>query len=392
MSLDEIRQPIEVTGPRELRNTGKLFFSGNYIYINELREGIHIVDNSDPRNPTPVAFVAIPGNVDMAARADRLYVDNYIDLVTLDVSNPRQPSFVGRTEEVFTGYHTEPGRGIIVDYTISEKEVELDCSDPNYDSNFFFGGIDGTFLTAESLINSTNINVDAGISTAALSNLNVGGSLARFTTVDEFLYTVDEFQLRVFSLNNIDLPVMLNVVNVGWGIETIFPSGDELYIGAVDGMYIFDNTNRTVPQQLSKFQHSRACDPVFVDGDIAYVTLRDGTECEGFNNQLDVVDISNLVDPVLIATHPMINPHGLSLFENTIFICEGIHGLRSFDRSNSLTIGDQLLDHVRDFDAFDIIALPNEVAVVIGVDGLYQFDIRDPSDLKQISLLPVNRD
>ncbi len=30
--------------------------------------------------------------------------------------------------------------------------------------------------------------------------------------------------------------------------------------------------------------------------------------------------------------------------------------------------------------------------VVIGKDGLYQFDISDPADMKEISLLPVNRD
>lgn len=392
-TTDEIRRAISVEGPRELKNTGKLFFSGNYIYINELRQGIHIVDNSNPANPTPVAFVDIPGNVDMAARANRLYVDNYIDLLTLDVTDPRNPRMIGRTEDVFDNFTLNQDLGYIVDYIITENKVEIDCQDPNYSSNVFFNSRNQLFALDNASINiAASVTPQSNVSTASLGSLNVGGSLARFTTVEEFLYTVDERDLRVFSLSNIDQPSLINTVNVGWQIETIFPHGDNLFIGAADGMYIFDNQNKTAPVQLSKFEHSRACDPVFVDGDIAYVTLRDGNTCEGFSNQLDVVDITDLSNPSLIATHQMLNPHGLSLLNNTVYICEGEHGFRSFDRSEHETIGDNLLDHVENFDAYDVIALPNNVALVIGKDGLYQFDISDPADIKEISLLPVNRD
>jgi len=37
--------------------------------------------------------------------------------------------------------------------------------------------------------------------------------------------------------------------------------------------------------------------------------LRSGTECQGFANQLDVVDISDLSNPSLLKTYPMDNPH-----------------------------------------------------------------------------------
>ena len=37
-----------------------------------------------------------------------------------------------------------------------------------------------------------------------------------------------------------------------------------------------------------------SCDPVVVQGDYAFVTLRGGTECQGFSNQLDIIDISTL--------------------------------------------------------------------------------------------------
>ncbi|MBK8279937.1 MAG: hypothetical protein IPK94_07395 [Saprospiraceae bacterium] len=55
---------------------------------------------------------------------------------------------------------------------------------------------------------------------------------------------------------------------------------------------------------LSTFSHARACDPVYVEGDIAYITLRNGTRCENFTNELDVVDITNITSPRLIKNTP----------------------------------------------------------------------------------------
>ena len=55
-----------------------------------------------------------------------------------------------------------------------------------------------------------------------------------------------------------------------------------------------DNSNPASPQLLSTYAHVNSCDPVVVEGDIAYVTLRSGNTCAGFTDQLDVI---NLQDP-----------------------------------------------------------------------------------------------
>lgn len=215
--------------------------------------------------------------------------------------------------------------------------------------------------------------------------------MARFTTTGDYLYSVSNFNLKVFGLKNLAKPALISEVSLGWGIETIFPHGDNLFIGANDGMYILDNSNPELPELLSRFNHAQACDPVFVVGDLAYVTLRDGNRCQNFNNQLDVVDVSNLSWPKLLATHPMHNPHGLSVADNHVFICENDEGLKVFDVTDIESIGDQMVEHVKGLQTYDIITLPNKVAMVIGADGLYQFDYSDPSNLKQISVIPVSR-
>src|SRR5690606_2577958 len=100
---------------------------------------------------------------------------------------------------------------------------------------------------------------------------------------------------------------------VMWDIETIFPYEDKLFIGARSGMHIYDLATPENPQKISTYSHINSCDPVVVSGDYAYVTLRSGTTCEGFSNQLEVLDISNLASPSLVKVYPMHNPHGLGV-------------------------------------------------------------------------------
>ncbi len=66
-----------------------------------------------------------------------------------------------------------------------------------------------------------------------------------------------------------------------WGnVETIFISDEHMYVGTSNGMHILSLEEPSVPILLSTYQHITACDPVVVDGNKAYVTLRSGI-CAG---------------------------------------------------------------------------------------------------------------
>ena len=101
-----------------------------------------------------------------------------------------------------------------------------------------------------------------------------------------YLYTVNQSAMQLFNIQNPAEPQVGNQDQLGWGIETIFPYKDKLFIGSQTGMHIYDNANPENPMRLSVFQHARVCDPVVVHDDIAYVTLRSGNQCGGFTNQL----------------------------------------------------------------------------------------------------------
>ena len=101
----------------------------------------------------------------------------------------------------------------------------------------------------------------------------IGGSFARFTIYEDYLYTVDNTDLRVFDITDVTCPSFRNSSSIGWGIETIFPLKNRLFIGSNNGMFIYDVSSPLSPRQLSAFEHARACDPVFVQENTAFVTL-----------------------------------------------------------------------------------------------------------------------
>jgi hypothetical protein len=218
------------------------------------------------------------------------------------------------------------------------------------------------------------------------ANNGVGGSLARFAIVDNYLYTVSNSNLKVFDINQPQQPRQVQDVKLGVNIETIFPYKQMLFIGSQTGMHIYDNANPLQPVFLSQYQHVQSCDPVVVQGNYAYVTLRDGTDCRFGQNLLDVIDISNPRAPMQLRTFPMLNPHGLGIDGNVLFVCEGDHGLKVFDATDPVNLVEK--QFLKDIRTYDVIPR-NNVLLVVGKDGLMQYDYSDVNNPKLLSMIPL---
>lgn len=376
---EEIRSGITLEASRTLDNPGKIYFYNEYLFINENREGVHIIDNSDPTNPNNIGFLAIPGNVDIAIRDQILYADNYTDLLTIDIKDINNPRILKRTEEVYPDFGTN-GEGKRIVYFEYEEVTEIvDCETAP-------GGI-----WEESFV-----SIDANaVHQAGDYSTGVGGSLARFTITSGYLYTVDQWNLNVYDLAQADCPELVNTINLGWGIETIYALDQKLFFGSNTGMFIYDISTPATPTYISGYSHWTSCDPVYVNENYAYVTLRSGTLCNGSTiNQLDLLDISDIENPILVETFPMENPHGLSGKEDNLFLCEGEGGLKVFDISDPLLLDRNMLEHQSDRAATDVIVVPGNrnVLLVIGSDGFYQYNFDNPNSLEELSFIPVSGD
>ncbi|MBN2745581.1 MAG: hypothetical protein JXR34_02560 [Bacteroidales bacterium] len=93
-----------VTGVETTRlfsEPGKMFMYQTYIYVTDLGNGVHIIDNSNPANPVKVAFISIPGVVDAAVKNGIMYADNFADLVAFDVSDVSNITFKKRVKGIY---------------------------------------------------------------------------------------------------------------------------------------------------------------------------------------------------------------------------------------------------------------------------------------------------
>ena len=376
-TLAEIRTGIQMEGPRELKKPGKMYFYNDYIFIGEQREGVHIIDNSNPEAPANIGFIKIPGNVDIAIRQNILYADNYIDLLAINIEDVYNPQLIHRNENVFPHLGEFP-EGLLVYYNeeIVTETVDCNAQRPTRWQDEFI-------LFAE---------IDVAFDNNGISN-GVGGSLARFALYDNYLYTIDNMNLHVFDISNLAVPNEVNTVPVGWQIETLFSYTDKLFVGSTTGMIIMDASNPSAPTYLSSYSHFWGCDPVVVKGDYAYVTLRSGSNCQQNGDQLDLVNISDIVNPYVEKTFPMENPYGLGIKDNTLFLCEGKSGLKVFDIETPTELDQHLIDHEKGLFAYDVIPLPGNrnILLLIGEDGFYQYNFDDPKNLKLLSHIAINK-
>lgn len=89
---------IESQPARVLRRPGKIYIKDNFLFVNDLGEGIHIIDNRDPASPEKISFLKITANYDIAVKGNYLYADNARDLVVLDIQDPLNVKVVKRIE------------------------------------------------------------------------------------------------------------------------------------------------------------------------------------------------------------------------------------------------------------------------------------------------------
>lgn len=245
-------------------------------------------------------------------------------------------------------------------------------------------GFDKSLGRTVSVIGETWGGIFYAANSAAAPKNSTGGSQARFALHNDRMYTVDYNSLSVFNTTDPAVPSFVKNVPVGWAIETIFPYQQKMFIGSQSGMFIYDVSNKDNPSYISGYNHIRACDPVVTDGKYAYVTLHGGTACGGFSNQLDVLDVTDIMQPVMVKTYPMKKPKGLWKDGDLLFICDDTDGLKIYNASNPQN--HKLLKQVEGFTSYDVIA-QNKVALVSAEDGLYFVNYSNPAAARVVGQL-----
>lgn len=382
-------EAVAISGPVPIETSGKIYAYRDFVFVNDVNKGVHVLDNSNPSFPKNIAFIKLEGNNDISIKDDRLFADSYGDLVVLDISDIENIPPAKRIENAIyqqfwctVGFDVEWPEADYFDYgdfdaateAIVGWEVKTERLSRAEINAKFGGGEDVLYTNDGASFNSAEAAPNA-------SDTGQGGSLARFKIVGDYLYAVEWSSISIFDISDLDNPKTLEDVYVNGAIETIYNQGDILFIGGMQGMYIYDIKDPAKPSFISDFVHGTACDPVVVDGNYAFVTLRGENSCGNAESGLYIVDISNLASPELKKFYALSGPYGLGFKDEKLFICDGADGLKVYDKSDVDDL--KLLNHFEDIVTYDVIPLQNSL-LMIGENVLYQYEYLD-SEIRLLS-------
>lgn len=356
-----------------VEHAGKIYIKGNYIYLNEVNQGIHIIDNSNPSSPLQIAFLSIPGNLDIAIKGNILYADMYSDLLALDITDPRHAKLTGTVANLFTGRAYING---IQSTTTDQVAVGWIKKDTTVMADqVYFGNCNGCLF-------------DMGPALSASTSTGTAGSMAGMVLINDYLYAITEMHsLGIVDIGNAPVPKLDTSFFAGYDLQTIFPFEDKLFLGSAVGMFMYDVSDPQHPASLGEFTHGRACDPVITDGHYAYVTLHAGDGCGGDANELHVIDVNDLLHTHLIKTYPLTKPTGLSKDGDLLFVCDNT-AVKVYNAAAPDAL--QLLQQITSNEPYDIIAANNKAMVVCN-KGLYQYDYSDINHIRLLSFFATKK-
>jgi len=299
-----------------------------------------------------------------------LYADSYEDLLIFDLSNPAQPVLIDSVPNVFK-----------TAWNARQEYVE----NPGYNS---YGGTSGCAAqgcgesSTDAPIYMRNGQVGTADGSGGGQN-GQGGSTARFVIVGNLLYCIDASDMIVFNISAPEKPKLVGRVDIGFGIETLFFYRDYLFIGSNTGMFIYDARDVKLPVKVGEFRHVRACDPVVVEENRAYVTLRSGARCGQVDPALHIVDITDVTNSTLLSSYGMEGPIGLAVVNGIAYVCDqsAVRILNVRDEKNVKEI--QRIDVANAFDTI----YSNGLLFIVGPMGIYVYDVRDINNPQRLAAI-----
>lgn len=229
---------------------------------------------------------------------------------------------------------------------------------------------------------------DVGIGESATV---INGSYSKMITIGDYIYAIHDEDITTIDISDPEKPIQVNVQVVGFTIENIFHHEGVLFVGAEEGLTIYEISIDGIPIKKSStayFQNEivTSCDPVIASGNFAYITLsvEVNSGCGGFSNvnELRIYDISDLSNPTLLSTTPLKIPKGLSLDGDYLFVCEKNNGLSVLDVRDPFS--PIITKSFSGFESYDVIA-KDGLLLVVCPEELRQYDYTDIDNIYFLS-------
>lgn len=367
--LDSLRSLPLLIAKQPLENPKSFFISKDYILVGERNKGIHIYDNIDMQNPQRMSFIQIPNNKEFYVKDNFLYAETLYDFIKIDITDVYNPILVSRAKNVFwETQYDDKGRALIMFYferiTESFEVNSPEAKTIKKEGKLFLDY--NKNIIPESLIPTSFTGAHA----------NGKGTLNRISVDYGHIYVISDDKLHIIE-NGTEIS-KVGEKNLSDGSETIYAADNRLYIGSTTDLTIFNANNASNPFRLSTLEHTESCDPVLPHGNVAYYTLRSSSN-EGCNelgeNTLNVVDLSNELEPNVIESIELESPYGMTMVIDYLLVGQGANGLTIFDASNPTKL--EKVAQIFNVEAFDVMLHPvySNILIVSNSTGLQQFQV-----------------
>lgn len=363
-AVEEIRNSFSVQPAKTVAIPAGIYASGNYLFLLEQDKGISIIDNSVRESPTALVFINLLSNTHVAVKDDILLADNGVDLISIDISDVSNPVIVHRVENVFKEKWLEEGKTIFVGY--EPKQISIFKKSSEKDT------LEDVAKTAER---------------KASIAIGKGGSENKFAIEGNYLYILKTAAIKPIDISNPSSPVENE--EVGYresGFETIFPYKGYLYVGSPSGILIVDAKTSPVTPNFVQYvtRTVRGCDPVVVQNDHMFSTVRGGTVCNRTGiSSLMMFNIKNKNTPFLKHNENVDPPYGLGIDGTILFVCMGENGLDIYNW-NEATETLTFRYRKTEVKAFDVIT-KNNTLIVAADNGLFQYDYTNPDNIYKLA-------
>jgi hypothetical protein len=377
----EVRNSIAIKSGQPTNSDGKIYVYNNLLFYIAQNSGIHIFDNQNPEFPQNIAFIELEGVNDISVKDEVLYADNFMDIVVFDISNITNIQLVSIEEDLLTYYAPYPEDALYFQgdvYPSNDDEfiaiyttINLERAEVESNPDIYYN--QETIFFNDALSNT-------------LGNVGTGGSYAKFQIYDNALYILDDYKLNTFDITDYN-----NISQVaetwlgGWfggELETTFILKEYLFIGATNGMHIVSLENEFSPTYTSSFIHATGCDPVVVEGNTAYITVRGGNTCGAIEDQINVINVSDMTMPTEYSTYFLSSPYGLGIKDQVLYVCNN-EGIQVFNAYNPMSI---VLENTIDASAKDVIPLASHL-IAVGENVIYQYNYVNDFGLELISTI-----
>ncbi len=271
---------------------------GDYAYVADYREGLRIIDVSEPAEPEEVGFIDTPGLAyDVVVEGEYAYVvDAQAGLQVVNIADPTDPAEAGSLDT--------PGMA----HGISVVEQIAYVADGN-------GGL-------------RIIDVTQPDSLFEIASIDTIGIVSGISVLGDLAYLACGYAgLKIVDISSPAEPELISSGDTEEMATDIFVSGDIAYLACrEEGLVIFDVSDPEEPVEVAVCDSVGVAFDVVVEDGFAYV----GDQSFGFH----IVDVSNPEEPFRVGGYDTEDAaYGLVFSDEYLYVADHAGGLSIYDCS-----------------------------------------------------------